>query len=168
MIIRSAKSADAARILEIIESAKLALHDLGIDQWQNGYPNAESIAGDIRTGIGHVLDENGTILATAAVYVGHEPTYDRIYDGRWLTENTVYGIIHRIAVAPEAKNKGAASKIMDYCAEISRAAGVTSLRCDTHPGNVIMQHTLEKNGYTRCGTIYLEDGDVRIGFEKVL
>lgn len=168
MTIRNAEPKDAARILEIIESAKLSIRALGIDQWQNGYPNMESVLSDIDNGIGRVLEENGEILAAAAVYVGNEPTYDRIYDGAWLTGNDTYGIIHRIAVAPEGKNRGAASQMMAYCMALSQKAGVSSLRCDTHPGNVIMRHTLEKNGYHHCGTIYLEDGSARVGYEKTI
>ena len=42
------------------------------------------------------------------------------------------------------------------------------MRCDTHPGNIIMQHTLEKNGYIRCGIIRLTDGADRFAYEKVL
>lgn len=168
MIIRNATKEDAPRILEIIEAAKVSLRELGLDQWQNGYPNMESILQDIELGISRVLDDDGKILATAAVYVGNEPTYNEITDGNWLTENQTYGIIHRIAAALDCKNKGSASRIMAYCAEISRAAGVTSMRCDTHFGNVIMQHTLEKNGYQRCGTIYLEDGSPRVSYEKLL
>ena len=168
MLIRNAKPEDAPRIMEIIDAAKAALKALGTDQWQNGYPNMESTLADIEAGISRVLETDGKIIATAAVYVGNEPTYDRIYDGTWLTDNRTYGIIHRIAVDTQNKNKGTASRIMDYCAELAREAGVTSLRCDTHFGNVIMQHTLEKNGYVRCGTIYLHDGQLRIGYEKLL
>lgn len=168
MIIRNAKKEDAARILEIIEAAKISLRALGLDQWQNGYPNMESILDDIDHSISRVLEEDGRILATAAVYVGNEPTYNAITDGAWLTENRTYGIIHRIAAASDCRNKGSASRIMEYCAEISRTAGVSSMRCDTHFGNIIMQHTLEKNGYQRCGTIYLEDGSPRVGYEKIL
>ena len=47
MTIRNAEPKDAARILEIIESAKLSIRTLGIDQWQNGYPNMESVLSDI-------------------------------------------------------------------------------------------------------------------------
>ena len=169
MYIRDAKPEYAVRIMEIIDSAKKSLKQLGIDQWQNGYPNMESTLLDIKKGIGRVLvDDNENIIATAAVYVGNEPTYDEIYDGKWLLETNTYGIIHRIAVDTSNKNKGAASYIMAYCADLARNAGLSSLRCDTHFGNVIMQHTLEKNGYTRCGTIYLEDGNLRVGYEKLL
>lgn len=70
--------------------------------------------------------------------------------------------------ANHAKKRGAASFLMTYCAKLSLEAGVTSMRCDTHPGNTIMQHTLEKNGYMRCGIIHLTDGADRFAYEKVL
>ena len=129
MQIRNAVLNDLPDILRILDAAKLALRACGVDQWQDGYPNADSIRADIENGTGRVLVENGAVIATAAVYVGHEATYDRICGGSWRTDAPVYGIIHRIAVAPQAKNKGAASRFMDYCAELARAVGVPSLRC---------------------------------------
>ena len=115
-----------------------------------------------------VIDDENNILASAAVYVGDEPTYHEIYNGAWQTENKIYGIVHRIMAANHAKKRGAASFLMTYCAKLSLEAGVTSMRCDTHPGNIIMQHTLEKNGYIRCGIIHLTDGADRFAYEKVL
>lgn len=50
----------------------------------------------------------------------------------------------------------------------SKARGVRSLRCDTHRGNTVMRHTLEKNGYVLCGVIYLRDGAERVAYEKLL
>ena len=44
------------RILEIIEKAKIELKKLGLDQWQNGYPNREVIENDIKSGISYVLE----------------------------------------------------------------------------------------------------------------
>ena len=95
-----------------------------------------------------MIDDENNILASAAVYVGDEPTYHEIYNGAWQTENKIYGIVHRIMAANHAKKRGAASLLMTYCAKLSLEAGVTSMRCDTHPGNIIMQHTLEKKSTT--------------------
>lgn len=41
-----------------------------------------------------------------------------------------------------------------------------NIRIDTHRNNIPMQKTLIKNGYRVCGTIYLENGDERIAFQK--
>lgn len=169
MKIRNAALCDLPYLLEMLENAKASLRALGIDQWQNGYPNENTLREDIQNKICRVvIDDENNILASAAVYVGDEPTYHEIYNGAWQTENKIYGIVHRIMAANNAKKRGAASFLMTYCAKLSLEAGVTSMRCDTHPGNIIMQHTLEKNGYIRCGIIHLTDGADRFAYEKVL
>lgn len=169
MKIRNAELCDLPYLLEMLENAKASLRALGIDQWQNGYPNENTLREDIQNKICRVvIDDENNILASAAVYVGDEPTYHEIYNGAWQTENKIYGIVHRIMAANHAKKRGAASLLMTYCAKLSLEAGVTSMRCDTHPGNIIMQHTLEKNGYIRCGIIHLTDGADRFAYEKVL
>ena len=48
---------DVDRILEIIEKAKVELNKLGLDQWQNGYPNKEVIENDVKLGISYVLED---------------------------------------------------------------------------------------------------------------
>ena len=60
-----------------------------------------------------------------------------------------YGTVHRLASA--GKHKGVASAVLDWSMEHCQ-----SLRADTHADNKIMQHLLEKNGFTRCGVIQRE------------
>ena len=138
MKIRNAELCDLPYLLEMLENAKASLRALGIDQWQNGYPNENTLREDIQNKICRVvIDDKNNILASADVYVGDEPTYHEIYNGAWQTENKIYGIVHRIMAASNAKKRGAASFLMTYCAKLSLEAGVTSMRCDTHPGITI-------------------------------
>ena len=110
MKIRNAELCDLPYLLEMLENAKASLRALGIDQWQNGYPNETTLREDIQNRICRVvIDDENNILASAAVYVGDEPTYHEIYNGAWQTENKIYGIVHRIMAAKSAKNRGAAS-----------------------------------------------------------
>ena len=55
---------------------------------------------------------------------------------------------------------------------VTKAAGLPSVRIDTHPGNAPMARALEKAGFVRCGTIILkggaEDGDLRVAYEKLV
>jgi hypothetical protein len=46
-MIRRADIGDVDRIMGIVRSAQLSLRQLGIDQWQDGYPSLEVIEGDI-------------------------------------------------------------------------------------------------------------------------
>ena len=51
MNFRKSQMEDVDRILELIEMAKSSLKEMGIDQWQNGYPNREKIENDVNKGI---------------------------------------------------------------------------------------------------------------------
>lgn len=165
---RLAVPGDLGRIMEIIAEARRSLAALGIDQWQDGYPGADDIAADIAAGRRWVLTEGGEILASAAVYVGHEETYDELRGGAWGADAREYGIIHRIAVAKAARGRGAASRLVALCREMAVSAGVPCLRCDTHQGNLPMRRMLERNGYVLRGKITLKTGEERVAYEKML
>lgn len=59
------------------------------------------------------------------------------------------------------KHKGMLEYIVGYCFDIH-----SNLKIDTHEDNKIMQHLLEKYGFLKCGTIWLEDGSPRIAYQK--
>jgi len=42
-----------------------------------------------------------------------------------------------------------------------------NIRIDTHKDNRIMQHNIEKHGFTYCGIIYLANGDERLAYQKL-
>jgi GNAT superfamily N-acetyltransferase len=116
---------------------------------------------------------DGEICATFALIEGGEPTYDKIYDGTWLTgyspaTSPDYFAIHRVAISVRLRGQGIATQIIDFAAQKARAAEKRSLRIDTHRGNVVMRRMLEKHGFVHCGTIYLENGDERVAYEKIL
>lgn len=47
----------------------------------------------------------------------------------------------------------------------AKAKGISNFRVDTDEANKIMQHVLEKNGFTYCGVIWF-DNSQKIAFEK--
>ena len=166
--VRKARLEDVPAMAGLYDLARAGLRERGVDQWQDGTPNSDSAREDIESGIGWVLEESGVVLATAAVYVGHEPTYDLIRDGAWQGTGERYGIIHRLAVSPEARRHGAASALMDLGARLTREAGLSVLRCDTHRDNLPMRRTLERNGFVLRGVIRLRSGAARVAYEKLL
>ena len=108
----------------------------------------------------YVAEENGQIEAVFAFILGADPTYAAIEDGQWLDDTLPYGTVHRLASA--GKHKGVASAVLDWSMEHCQ-----SLRADTHADNKIMQHLLEKNGFTRCGVIHVADGSPRFAYQKL-
>ena len=171
---------DVDRILEIIEKAKIELRKLGLEQWQNGYPDREVIENDIKSGISYVLEntekkelesENFTkILGTIVLSPEKEEPYSKI-EGKWISDDD-YIVIHRLAVNSEIKNKGIATKILEFSEKECIKNKILSIKTDTHENNEPMKKFLEKNGFSYCGVIYLDRepdiGEKRIVYEKII
>ncbi|MDP4988988.1 MAG: GNAT family N-acetyltransferase [Polaribacter sp.] len=169
MKIQHATLSDVPKIMEIIEDAKIYLASLGIDQWQNGYPNAEQIENDIKNAESYVvLDDTNTIIATTMFTTRKEPTY-KIIKGNWLiNENEQYGVIHRLATGKNYRKNGIAQVVFEHFHEYLQQQNIESLKIDTHEENLGMQTLVKKLGYEYCGIIYTSYGDKRLAFEKVI
>ena len=178
MKIRTATPRDLDGIMAVIDEARGTIAALGINQWQDGYPQKEIIAFDIERGVSFCIEntETGEVVSTFAVFSDGEVLYDRIFDGAWRTgdslsenkENVCYTAIHRVAISVKARGSGLSGAIIDFVRNIAIEKNKISLRIDTHEGNVVMRRMLEKNGFVHCGTILLENGDPRVAYEKLI
>lgn len=169
---RKATAADVSALLALYEQGRTAIARFGIDQWQNGYPAEADIRKDIADDVLWVSEDTempGKIASVMALIFTGEPTYDEITEGAWLTGDTHdYAAIHRITVSPDFRNRGVAGQTMAFGKNMAKEAGFSSLRIDTHRGNLAMHGMLEKNGFTHCGTIFLESGAPRVAYEILL
>lgn len=157
MYIRKSMMEDLPRMEEIFAYAREQMKKNGNpNQWGNHKPAKETLIEDIRNQISYVLVEENHIFGTFVFFTGEDPTYHVIEDGTWLNDET-YGVIHR--VASDGTQKG----MMAYVADYAKAL-IDNVRIDTHQDNHIMQRAVEKQGFKRCGIIYLEDGDPRIAY----
>ena len=168
--IRKTAESDLIALMPIFDEARSTIAALRIDQWQNGYPNREVILSDIDKEQSYCVLSDGEIIGTFALIEDGEPTYNKIFDGEWLTgdERERYFAIHRVAISVKSRGMGVSTAIIDYCTNAARKANKASLRIDTHRGNIVMRKMLEKHGFSHCGTIYLESGDERVAYEKMI
>lgn len=159
---------DKEQVAAIWEQARRYMKEAGIDQWQDGYPNLESLEEDMETGESYVLreEESGRVAATAFISFRGEPDYDAIYEGSW-TREAPYGVMHRVAVEPSGKGRGLAGRMVEEAVRMCEERDIHSLRIDTHEDNRSMRRMLEKNGFVYCGVIYLgRDGARRVAYQK--
>jgi len=168
-IIREAKPSDIADIMQVMEAAKKIMRQSGnIHQWGEGYPSEAVIMADMERNGGFVIEEDDGEHQSSSKIVGYfaflpspEPTYYKIYKGKWMDDTKPYHVIHRIASCPDAH--GIFSSIMDFCFSLD-----TNIRIDTHRDNKIMQYNILKHGFTYCGIIYLLSGDERLAYQKII
>lgn len=162
MLLRKTTTQDLDAVEQILNDAKASMKASGIDQWQDGYPNKEVVAQDIKNEEAYVVEIDGGVFASCMISIRKEASYDHI-EGAWLNLDPCI-VIHRIATKKEALSKGVAT----YCIEQAFALFPTykNIKIDTHPDNKRMQAFLAKNGFIHCGTIYLDDGGLRLAFQK--
>ena len=165
----TAKKEDLYRIMQIIGEAQAYLAAQHIDQWQNGYPNEQTILKDIQNDESYILESDGSIqIATAMFTTKNEPTYTNI-EGNWITKiDAKYGVIHRMAVCENFRGTGIAKFIFNHFEQILKQNSIQSMRIDTHENNLGMRTLLKKLGYVFCGVIYLDNDDKRLAFEKLI
>lgn len=166
---RKAVPADLPGMMTLVKQAQAFMAALGIDQWQDGYPEESLLAEDIRLGRIYVYDDDGAIASIAVMTDEPEPIYDEL-DGCWLTDGR-YLTIHRMALDDAHRHGGLAGKIIDHAVEMARSLHLGSIRADTHRGNKAMRRFLEKNGFVECGLVTYDvtAGDpIRVAYERLL
>lgn len=165
-VLKKAEMDQLSAAMDLISDGKRYLKEQGSDQWQTGYPDETDIREDILRGRGYFVTEEERLLAYLCVDFEGESAYAQI-KGRWLTGDSPYGVIHRLAIGKSSRGKGLSSAVFLLAEELCRSRGVGSIRVDTDEKNQIMRHILEKNGFVLCGTIWFAGGD-KLAFEKIL
>jgi len=159
-MIRLATPADLPAILEVYRRARAFMAANGNPtQWGSTYPAPELLDEDIRLGRLYVDTQDDLVCGVFMFTIGSDPTYAYIEDGAWL-DSSPYGVIHRVA------SGGTVPGVLGRCLAFCRGQ-CAHLRIDTHADNHPMQKLLSASGFTRCGTIYVEDGSPRIAYEWI-
>ncbi|MDE6153991.1 MAG: GNAT family N-acetyltransferase [Muribaculaceae bacterium] len=167
IIFRQGVVTDVPAVMEIIDAAVDRMLREGKQQWDESYPAVEHIMEDLRLGTGHVLVDDGHVVAYGAIVLTGEPAYDDIEDGDWLTDGSQYITVHRLAVAADMHGRGLARRFIDIACDLAAARGIGSMRIDTNYDNGRMLRLLEGCGFERCGIVRYEKGE-RIAFEKLI
>ena len=156
--LRNATENDLEKIMKIYKYAQdYMIRSGNPHQWGNSYPGEDLIRSDIQKNACKIIYDEHGIHGVFALFDGAEPTYARIENGRWPNDEP-YLTIHRIA--GDGQVHGLFEYTVEYCKSVA-----SNIRIDTHADNVTMQRLIEKNGFTKCGTIYVRDGSPRIAYQ---
>jgi GNAT superfamily N-acetyltransferase len=165
MILRKAVISEQQAIWDILQQAIERRKQDGSEQWQNGYPNEQTVQDDITNGYAYVLIDNNEVIAYAAIISGVEPAYNDI-KGKWLT-NDDYVVVHRVATSNEVKGKGLATHLFKMIEDLCIEQKIYSIKVDTNFDNMPMMRILDKLNYVYCGEIFFS-GAFRKAYEKVI
>ena len=160
-----AQEEEIDQCFEILNSARAFQRQQGFVQWPDGYPPRSAIEEDVHSGKGYVVKVDGQIACYMCIGLDGDPAYPAI-KGAWHSD-LPYVVIHRLAMAPQFRNKGLSSRVFALIEEFCKGAKISNLRIDTDEKNLRMRYVLEKNGFSYCGTVIQGGGD-RFAFDKLL
>ncbi len=155
---------DIDDVMKIIGQAKRRMKEQGLDQWQDGYPDEETIRNDKRKHQAHIVRKWFETAAYAAIVFGEDPYYENI-DGKWLSDGEPYVVVHRLAVGDKYLGLDLAKHLLKFAERKARSRNVKWFRIDTHPDNIPMGNLIRDFGFSLCGTVQVRGG-MRLAYEK--
>ena len=165
-MIRQAVPTDLDQIMAIIKRTVAIMNAEGNDQWSAEYPVQEDFAQDIARGELYVYcDEAGLPRGLVCLNEEQLEAYEPL---AWRSDGPAL-VIHRMAVDPEARRQGIATKLMHFAESTAAERGLGQMRTDTYHCNERMQALFQKMGYQYVGQCYfVEELGPFYCYEKLL
>jgi ribosomal protein S18 acetylase RimI-like enzyme len=164
MNLRLANASDLPALLQLTGDCVTAMRAVGIEQWDEVYPNAEVFSTDIAAGTLTVLEEDGSLIAAITIDSHHDPMWS---DLAWTGESDSAMAVHRLMVHPAQQGRGIAKHLMQHAEIIAGAKGARSVRLDSFLQNPAASALYPRLGYQATGIVMMRKGEF-MGFEKLL
>ena len=166
MIIRKAKHNELNQIMQAYKSCVKGMIDLGIDQWDESYPNRNIIRNDLREQNYYVAILDQEIVAGIKIDQAQDPSY---LEMDWHDKSNNFVVVHRLCSKTKVWNKGIGKKMMEFAELVAKERGCSSIRLDTYINNPKAIAFHQKIGYNKLGSINLKpDKDIYYCFEKII
>lgn len=164
--LKRVKKGEEVMAMGFIEDAKEYLKKNNVNQWQNGYPNIETIKKDVEFSRAFFIMSDGKKIGYVCLDFQGEKAYEEI-EGKWKVFGK-YCVIHRMTINKGDRNKGIAKMVFKLAEEYAYSNDIGIIRIDTDTSNEKMKYLIEKTGYYYCGNIVSADGGKRLAYEKKL
>ena len=148
MIFRLGDKRDLPELCSLLERAKEALERQEIFQWDEAYPNEETLAGDIGRGELFVgVDQGGARV----FYVLNRECNREYENGAWKYPHVPHYIIHRLCVDPAFQGQGLGKQAMEHMESQVISLGAGAVRLDAFMENPSALGFYRKLGYDIVG-----------------
>ncbi len=168
MQVRLSEHKNLEKIMSIFDEAKKFIASYGSNQWQGDeYPSKGLIISDINSSSSYVLEDDENIVGYMYISFGKEKCYEIIKSGKWESDFE-YMTIHRLALSDKYRGNNLSKLLFDFAENLAKEKNIRSVRIDTHNMNLPLKSILKKRRYKKCGIIFLENGEERQAYEKLI
>ncbi|WP_308303486.1 GNAT family N-acetyltransferase [Bacillus canaveralius] len=153
--IRIATAADIERIMEFVIHTVELMNQEGNDQWSDTYPHKDDFLADCKAGSLYVAEKDGRVIGSITIDRQEPPEYKQAH---WRSDQDSF-VFHRLAVDPDVRGAGIASKLMSFSESYALEKGVFYLKTDTYSLNKKAQLLFEKNEFVKVGEMKFPERD---------
>ena len=162
MEIVKAEINDLHKISKMYKDAIDNLNCIGINQWDEIYPNELTLKDDIDKQELYKIISGEKFLGAVVI---NKETDEEYANG--LFENDNYVVIHRLCVDPEYQNQKIGYNAMIIIENLLKKQGISSIRLDAFYKNSYSLKMYEKLGYKKVGNAQWRKGLFYL-YEKIL
>lgn len=162
-VIRQATLSDLATIQQIVATVVDHLLQHDIQQWDEIYPDKETLTADITKQDMSIIEYQGKIAGSITVNTEQPVEYSTVpwkYSGIAL-------VVHRLLIDPSFQGKKFATRLMEHTEKIAIKGKYDSIRLDAFAQNPIALSLYEKLGYKQAGMVTFRKGNF-FCYEKAL
>lgn len=119
--------------------------------WQKGkYPVLRDAQEAFEESTLYVLKKNGEVLGAIIINQKQHPEYKRMPWKTPVPDEQVIAV-HTLVVDPGHRKEGLGEKLVQFCIEFCKNAGMKEIRLDTHYANIPARRLYEKCGFQSLG-----------------
>lgn len=152
---RRAGTDDLDALVALYGAAAQDMREKGIDQWDEYYPDQETLTEDVESGDMTLGLLDGQLACAYVVNREYDPEYEL---GAWEHTEGDFCVLHRLCVNPQLQGRGLARQAMARMEKNARDQGFDSVRLDVFSQNLHAQRLYEKLGYRRTGEVRFRKG----------
>jgi ribosomal protein S18 acetylase RimI-like enzyme len=160
-IIKAGKD-DLSKISKMYKDAIDNLNHIGINQWDEIYPNKFTLKDDIDKQELYKIICGEELLGAVVINIETDEEYA---NGNFEDDN--YAVVHRLCVDPEYQNQKIGYNAMIMIEKLLKKQGISSIRLDAFSKNPFSLKMYEKLGYKKVGNAQWRKGLFYL-FEKKL
>ncbi len=134
-------------INDLISACRYNLISTGVHQWDEDYPNNDTIRHDINQGELYIAMIAGELVGGVTLNQNEDTEYSQI---TWSYARPAL-VIHRLCVSPSHQGHGIGSALMAFGEKYAQAAQLSSIRLDVYSDNSIAVNLYKRLGYSTAG-----------------
>jgi RimJ/RimL family protein N-acetyltransferase len=150
------------KVLNIYKSATQKMEEMNIHQWDEVYPDSETIHNDITSSTMYGYFIGSELCAIQVINNIQSIEYSQI-NWKYTDNNPV--VLHRLCVDPMFQNKGISKQMILFAENFAIENKYKTIRFDAFINNPISVNIYRKMGFIESGIITFRKGDFYC-FEK--